>query len=830
VPFFPPSGGGVSSGPGLNSATYYVSPLGSDTADGLTWSTAVETGYVGYAKIVAAGGGYLTIASGSSWGGPVAGQGAWFRGDGLTVAGWQEAVPCVIQGVGDYAQNPFVPPGLAVLHAGSNDAADYRLKPAVWLTYAEFPVQFRGIATAPSTGHADSQEMPYQSFRIGWDYNRNDDGTIMYQAITSSARTGSAGAGTTTHTAALSPAFTVTSARRLNNITTLTIPRPGTVKSPPWTQAVPFWFASTSGSFTAGAYSVRSCAANVQDDAHWDISYSDPGVDTGVISSPGTVRSAITTTNSFIDLESSSAQFPSTQYLVTAVSVVDATTCHISVLDVYGGYNGVNVTQGATANIGQLAHQERGFNATFGTGIADCSARSSQDVAKLYRMGPSIDIAGNVADTPVMTGTYLEGFKPTAVSGAPYDETRMVAGLIWGGPAASSGLIAADLKGSQTGFRVSIGQNTSVFQVVRATFDSNTGEAPAPYVIDGGASTTLLLQDISVADSSGGFGTDLASITGIPALNISGNSVYGFIGGAVGPARNAIHVSQSADSTNPWVNLTVGTWADLQITGKHPASWRNGTPANARFLNLLTGVASFADAPSSTGIADPFGGTGAVQYNDTTHASVNGKSGTLVYPNAVDTHTSFAAGGHYVVAGWFNYQNGAFDPDGLVSWFSGGDLVWESTGLAYWTKQPPFKGAGWQYIVLSDKVLSGSASQTYKIAVWGCPVGSGKVAQWFGLQAFWIPPTVSDNDAAEFIGTLRAQPYYLPPGMAGTFEGQQFIAHGGLGMSSTLAKTTGVASGQLTLTGSGTVYVPVYAADGVTIQGWTALLQATINP
>ena len=66
--------------------------------------------------------------------------------------------------------------------------------------------------------------------------------------------------------------------------------------------------------------------------------------------------------------------------------------------------------------------------------------------------------------------------------------------------------------------------------------------------------------------------------------------------------------------------------------------------------------------------------------------------------------------------------------------------------------------------------------------------------------------------------------------MAGTMEGQKFIADGGIGTNTANTNVAGAGSGELTLTGTGTVYLPVYGRNGSTILGWVALLQATVNP
>lgn len=850
MPFFPPTGGAVQDvtfplsgngapgnplvvGPGLNSATIYASPLGDDDNDGLTWSTAVEHGYVGYQKIVAATGGYLNIASGTYWGGPVTGQGAWIRGDGLTPLGWLSEVPCIIQGFGPSGASQFAKAGTAIMYAGSNDDADFRTKPGAWVSRVSHQVVFKNIQIAPVPGHSDGSEGVNCAFRIGWDYPRNEDGSIQSQAVSSSTRTstgsGKSANGTTVHTCALLPAVSINSASRLSNVTTITIVRPGTVKSPPWKAGSNVWLQFTDVNFTSGAYAVVSCSAALADDSVWTFTVADPTAGTvAPVSNPGTVRSMYAVSSDLIDLQSSLAQFPSSQYRVLSTAVTNATTGTITVFDPYGGYNGVTNNSGPSSGTVSILQQVRGYNACLGTVLDTCSSRVSHDTNTYRKFGPMFDFGGNLAFNYQTRNCYMEGFFPTNASGAPWDALHQSSFLGYGDNLATFSGQNFNTDGIQACYRVAVGQTFGIFQVDGGVFNCGDpgGEAPPPYEINGTGSAFVKIDDLSVSDASAGFGSALATISGLPAVNVQGNAIFPAIQ-AVGPASNSIIVYSGTGATSPWKNLQIGTWADLQITGRHPAAQRAVSPTLARFTNLINPT-FWPDVPASTGIADPAGGTGAILWDDTAHASVFGKSGTKIIDSRTDTF--FAAGGKYVVAGWFNYDGGNYDFDGLVSWFSGGNLVWKSTGLPYWTKFIPYRGAGWQWVVFSDEVVSGSASQTYDIACWGCPVGSGNNARWFGLSAFWIPPTINDNDACEFIGTLKAQPYYLPAGYAGTFEGQKFIAHGGLGVSSAIAKTVGVGSGQLTLTGSGTTYIPVYAADGVTIQGWIAQLQATVNP
>jgi hypothetical protein len=86
------------------------------------------------------------------------------------------------------------------------------------------------------------------------------------------------------------------------------------------------------------------------------------------------------------------------------------------------------------------------------------------------------------------------------------------------------------------------------------------------------------------------------------------------------------------------------------------------------------------------------------------------------------------------------------------------------------------------------------------------------------------------NEVYRNAASLKPFGAYLQPGMAGTMTDQKFIAHGGFGTNAAHSRIVGGASGNLALTGTGTVYLPTYDADGTTIIGWVAQLQATIVP
>jgi len=107
--------------------------------------------------------------------------------------------------------------------------------------------------------------------------------------------------------------------------------------------------------------------------------------------------------------------------------------------------------------------------------------------------------------------------------------------------------------------------------------------------------------------------------------------------------------------------------------------------------------------------------------------------------------------------------------------------------------EAPYLGTGWQFVSCFLTVATVSDS-TPDIEIEVRMQNAAQVYLW-GLNAFYVPTSVDDNDAYELMGTIRHQPRYLRAGETGTMEGQVFYAHGGLG-SVNAAVTLGSANGK----------------------------------
>jgi hypothetical protein len=829
----------------LNGYVQYVSPEGNDASDGLGWNTAKKTGWAAYATLVPFNGGQMFLANNVEWvdntdlqPGQVAGQGAWFRADGgeNVFPGWQKSCGVIITGVGPSTSlgdpTPFQQPGASVLFGGSNLAADFRTKPAVWKAYCAISPEFRNIQLAPTPGKTDGQEGLYQSVRDGWDYNRNADGSLMFQAVTSAQRTGSAGAGSTVFACALSPAAHISSASRdSSDITTLGVTAAGSglgVAAPPWAPGTKIHFASTSGSFTTGDYTVLSVNATQLGLSDWSVTIAGEG--TGVqapVSNPGTIRSIIAVVGDLVDLQSTDpSNYPSTQYRVTDTSITSPTAGTITVLDRWGGTGGIPTTAGPTSNIGNLVHQDRNYFVTVSSIYRNVNTRAPAGdgtTGQYLKFGPAWDFGAETAFGQEVHDSYIEGYKPSVASGLPYDDIQHAGVLLMGGTVTAPAVSIDNLRATQFGLRAifnnpGFAASTGALVWNGAVLDSPNGEAPGPFIIDGNSSSTVTINDVVPADFNPGFGPALSRITGIPPLLIRGNSAAG-TWPSLAPSSN----SAGGGGTSPWIAPSVGVWGgDLQLSGRHPAAWRSAGAPSRRFAEYAQPQTSYSVNPTATGIADPFGGTGAIQYDD----AAGGE--TLIYSFA--SAFNFAVGDSVVVCGWVNANATGFSNIdqlvGVSSFASGGAITWDN-GLSHWGEATPFKGQGWQFVAYRHKIATSTGTVNLQTKIITPDASSGGTLDLFGFSMLWIPHTISDNDIAQYVGTLHAMPNYLPVGEAGTFEGQKLIGHGGLGTAARYV--VGVASGEITLTGVNTKAVELFDEAGNSL-GVAVLQGFTVNP
>jgi hypothetical protein len=825
-----------------NPVVRYVSGTGDDANTGTAWDETKATWYAAALDIVAAGGGTIFMGPGWRAGGPVPGQGMWLNGTAMSIPGFiNGAANCKIKtiGVGGAVDNNQFSRQQVFGYGGSNLLADYRTKPGIWMVGSQVQWTFENLGLLPTPGFAGTyNEGLFCPIRMAVDYNRNADGSIRYLTATSTTRA----AGQLTCTVTMPPGIPTTTANHHpDGSATIYLPRPAGMAFPPWQNGSYVWLQSTDPNFPSGAYAVSGLQSNVDDQSQWGFDYSDGNLVTATLS--GTITVSCTGANNYIEVQTTDYRIPPTQYQIATASVpTSATTATVVVTDPWGGFPGI----GAGAIPATLPPGDYGVQlACLETGFV-CNVRPYMDntftphmskntaAVDLYLSGPGYQLGGSRAFYPEFERPFLEALYPAPGDTFPYDRLRMGAMvMLHPGVAGGGGVRIADPTGSNVSIVGVFGEFTSLVQVTGGTFDTYNGYLPAAFDLDGGTYSVADINNLFVATESGTIQPDV--FRGYYPLNLRGNYGYGASLGTVRAVSDvALFKASQSIAKSPWAakgGPALGGWLGAQggglspkLVGAHPASWRNISPATARFQNLVLPPASWSATPT-TGIADPMGGTGAVRFDDTMHGSATGAD------VAARTDSFFAAGGHFVMCGWINVESGATNGQGLFQFACGGDLVWEpvsGTGrqsdFLYFQE---FGGAGWMFWYYAPKLLSGSATQTYTLTLKSTTAGSGKHMDYFGISAFWCPPTLDDNDVMEFIGTLRAQPYYLQPGMAGTFEGQKFIAHGGLG--SAKHYVSGVSSGQITVGSANGKYMELFDESGASL-GVVPLSSFTVNP
>lgn len=792
----------------LNLSNFYVSTLGSDANNGKSETAPKLSIKAGLQAVVANGGGTLYIDDGCVCDPNNGNVGIWLRGDTFAVPGFVNIPSCPIRIIGlgkTTGVGPFLNGPQALFTGGGG-----RHAPNLWVVGPlNSPVWVQGLQPA----HAHQV-----GARVGVDYDRNSDGTERAISVSTATRTGT----TTVLTVTLPTGVAVTTGiSDVAGNVTLTIPNPSLLPWPPFKGTGVVRVTSTNVNFASGDYTVNVTSNFVTSPipSSWTLTYNDGGSTRASQSMTGsTVQSHGCCAGDFLDLTVTTGDFLGTQYLVNSVT---ATT--ITVTDIFGHGN---VT---TANIGTLVHQERFAGGTsmyteyqcgFGIDNTDPGA------------GPSHDIGHTAAISPVLDSCWITGYVGAGQT-SPRDELRMAAVMVSPG---SSGALGPGVAGITSRHCRGAGGAIYALTTGNGTIDvrdhtvETTFQAlglPALKVV-GTIYTTVYGEDIGNADSQNA----TVSVAGCDPSGVILNRCGGVSGSCIGGDSFQVPSSWRSQSgtaiDNPWIKDQGTVWADLRSSFKHPGSARAMGVVGARFDNVILPPSGWSPHGTlTTGIEAPDGSLTAVQLNSVS----TGYSG--IKPGGTDGST-WTAGGYLVFCGWINALSPlAFSSnDGIRVVTS--DITFEPsiaapTGVAMIF---PYFGKGWQFVSMKMKVATvASTTPVYILDFYAA--GTSQWQLW-GLTSFYVPNTGDGtsfvlNDIAEYMGTLKHQPYYLQKGMSGTMEGTKLIAHGGLGIDTTVPKVAGVGSGQLTV-GSITTYEPRYAANGTTVIGWAPLYAATINP
>lgn len=784
----------------LQLSKIWASTIGSDSNDGTGETSPVQSVRTGLLKLVALGGGTLYLDDGVT-ANLASSAGIWVRGDTFAVPGFVNIPSTPIRIVGR-GRTQGVGPFLSGPQAKFTGGPGGRNSPDLWVVgplNSPFRVEFLQPAFAHQVGA-----------RIGVDYDRNADGTERALTVSSATRSGTA----TVYTVTLPAGFPATlGVSDVSGNVTLTVPNAGLLPWPPFKGGSIVRIASTNVNFPSGDYTVKATSNFVTSPipSIWTLTYNDGGTTRGSQAVAGTTVSTHgCPVGDFIDLSSTSGNFEGTQYQVTAIT---ATT--ITVVDVFGNGNVTNT------NIGTLTHQERFAGGTSMFEAYKCGFACDNTDALA---GPAWDIGHTAAIAPVLDSCWMAGYVGAGQL-TPRDELRMSAALVTPGVTGSlgpglAGIYARHCRGAGGSINVNAPAN-GIVDVRDFLVETSFQALGLPALrVQGTFATEVFGQDIANADSANA----TVIVSGVPPAGVWLERCGTVVGSCIGGdswQNPGNWKPQGADAiASPWT-LDQGTaWADLRSSFKHPGAPRAMGVVGARFANTIVPATSWSlpgSTTRTTGKEAPDGSLTAVQL-DAAATAYN-----QIKANGADGAT-WTAGGYLVFCGWINSLTpNAFNSDDGIRVVTS-DITFQD-GL--FSMVFPYFGRGWQFVQMKLKVAT-VASTTPSYILNFFAAGSTSWQLW-GITSFYVPNTFQLNDIAEYMGTLKHQPSYLPKGMSGTMEGGKLIAHGGMGIDTSVPKVAGVSSGQLTV-GAITTYEPRYAADGVTIIGWAALFAATVNP
>jgi hypothetical protein len=751
--------------------------------------------------------------------GLIDGQGMWFSNGALSIPGFLTQKNVTFQGYGTTTYGPFGTQGARWL-IGKGDGSTLRDNPGVWLVNTSVPITFQNVAII-----AD------QPVRVGWDYRRNADENFTVKSLT------------------------VTSATRLNGSTTLTVTLPtsaitsfqrnaGFVKviftlDEPYAVIRRFCKVRINpgdlgAHFPAGDYQVDSSDATGNPGEYYFTYIEGSGsraeeFPVGATFGTTGVVHGDTQQYGVVELHSNTFQFPSTMYLTGGAS---SNAAEIVVRDPYGGSGSpVRTTNVTVATPGTCTVQLRYLSATFET-FNECPIYAGSVGGEKFGLGPAIDkgdIAGG-AEWSWYRRNYVQG----AVTGGPIAEQEIArtSSLFMTG-VNSVGIGVYGWNMSEGGIYQPIANPNCVSTFDTVLQDTGIGTPIFPTLTMESGVSEVYIKNVSIADTSAhDFAADLGAVGG--AVTVINTAAKGGMGTVFQPPPVAMGGNSTSGDywslrTESYDNyLWNGFWArDGRIAGKREdVQAAFGVIQHPGFSNLAN-----VDVSAWTTEGDV-----TVTANQSTLGLDNtGKAFKIVCNSGdvgavhFDVTTPTSAENDRVVVGF--WVKASTD---LVTGFRNllSDCIFAPAGanIPVMTQYVPFGNDGaWDWVTDIQPLVDSQKNQTtMRFRIY---VSQGHdITVYLPQVLYFSASAYTPNEVARQLRVFRAMPAYLASGNAGTMPDVKLIGHGGIGVSSALAKTVGVGSGQLTLTGSGTTYIPIYAADGTTIQGWIAQLQATVNP
>lgn len=775
--------------PDFSNADVYVSPDGDDDNDGSSWQKAKRTIYEGIKRIRALGGGTVHCANWCEVGGPVPGQGIWLRRDWqvdacvlpgannnfLPVPGFQELdVPIQIMGHGGSKQVTFGSQPMAQFHGGGST----QFKPAVWIVGSKVGNPFRMVNMAADWGPQFDKGFPSDDrsgvlgCRLWVDFDRKaSDVSIVQISVSNATRTGTSTVFTLDM--ATVPSLTVTRGSRTSNVTRLTIPNPG-INFPPWKAGQIIRVVSGDASFASGDYTLTSISDPDQNSLVWTVDYAETGSNVADKAIAGSsLKSHGCQAKELLWLTSSNGSFDTQQYYVTAHTANTVT--------VYDPMVSGNANQN---NIGTIAHQERYYVWSPSVSFENCShtiQTNRTDATHGWDLGQHLAIPASFK-TCWFGGATLPG-RPA------YDWRAGAAFYAYTGKIGGAGAFLEDCNGNGGGIYLEAVGGSAVLTAKNCLIEQPDIHSTKPGIlVHGNDYTSVYIDRFTNAD--GESGVAWVELVGVPYAGAqvfrSGRVKGTCTGGDMWTEPGCY--GPGGGEKNPWTREQVTTWAnDGRITGKHPAAVRLFGPVGARFKNVISAAADWIPEMGKATVT-PGGGETAPNgmLSDLIETT---QAGNIIIKTSGADGATWENGGKFAFCGWINAP-GANDLTANIATANSASFSAGSIGVGYC-------GTGWQF-VSGFFVVSGVSSSTPAYTVYTF-LPAGVSVSYYGLTAFYIPADIDDNDAYEFIHTLKHQPRYLMPGMVGTMEDQKFIAHGGLGVKTSLVTVAAPGTADRTL-------------------------------
>lgn len=780
------------------SGAIYCAPSGSDGASGTSPFEPKLTGYAGALALQALGGGTLYMETTTSWGGPVAGQGAWFEQTGLGTPGFvQVAHGMTVKMRGRLGDaQVFQRDSLGALRVQTAPGAGRRF-PGIWVKSLSTRLTFENIVpVSPADALLDCP------WRLGIDYMRKSDHTTLDITVTNASRA----AGSTTLTVTL-PTYTITNASRTGTTVTIRV-TVTSVQFHDWVVGQLVKVTSTDGNFPSGDFTVLSvtAAGTAAGLGFADITYTQAGAAT-TGTNIGTMGAHGVIVGEWVDLFSSSSKFPSSMYRCTSVPASN----QIVVEDIYG-YSPRSASDSDT-NIGTLVHQVRSAGVANLT-IINCGLQCGgwQGGLDDFKSGPACDVGSSNATSLLLDSCLVNGYLPPSGTSNAHRQADRCAGVYADpGTGLGSAVEMYRCSGSDGGIRLRVGlTRASTDQAVARSclFDTSTGFAPPLIeVVEPNPSTGAIIDLCEIADndqtipigravSSTRCDPNRFKITRSALQAISPVDWPGYVDYGPGNAWGA------GQLPSPWTKRQYGFYAGGRIAGRHPGHNRAMGPVAAPYANkFLANTASWT-VP------------GGVTVNSSTDAAPDGSAsaykmtGTgLVTVTANPISLTCAVGGRLVVGAWIK---GAYTDVPLIFGPSSGGVTFNDGKSNASGAVDIISTAGWQWFAFDATIATVSSP----LNVIGQYSVAG-VAYLWGATFVYVPETVDNDEYAEWFGTFKHQPAYLPVGMSGTMEGQKFVAHGGLATAKRY--TIGGGAGQITLGAAASQAIEVFDEAGNSI-------------